>query len=200
MLDALKFKFHHVIFYRLKRYFPRATFLLLHWTYFITLCLVSSIIFWHFSTPHRNVSYVDSIFMIVAAMTQAGLNTVNLSSLNTFQQCLLLFHIICGNQIFVSAFVVLVRKQAFHSRFKKATKEKERSEKKDKVHPCGVRQNLGQTVYAVNTQTSLHPSMVGQPLHCAESKSTLIIDYRLTDSPKTSHTNTAFELNPVSRR
>ncbi|PMD41118.1 cation transporter [Hyaloscypha variabilis F] len=112
---------------QLRRYLPRPTFLLLHWTYIITICMVSSVIFWHFSTPRGHVSYIDSLFLIVAATTQAGMSTINLSDLNTFQQCMLFFHIILGNPIVISAFVVHVRKRAFHTRFKKAAVEKEKT-------------------------------------------------------------------------
>jgi hypothetical protein len=57
-------------------------------------------------------------------MTQAGLNTVNLSSLSTFQQFLLFLHMICGNQIVVSGIVVYIRKRAFEKRFKIVEKQK----------------------------------------------------------------------------
>lgn len=50
-------------------------------------------------------------------MTEAGLNTVNLSTLNTFQQCLLFLQIIAGSAIFVSISVLYVRKRAFETRF-----------------------------------------------------------------------------------
>lgn len=129
ILKAFRPRIPRNLLHRLRRYLPQPRFLLFHWTYFITTCMVSSIIFWHFSTPHGNVTYVDSLFMITEAMTQAGLNTINPSSINTFQQCMLFGHIIIGNPIFISAFVVYVRKRAFHPRFKKAAKEKERNEK-----------------------------------------------------------------------
>jgi len=46
-----------------------------------------------------------------------GLNTVNLSSLNTFQQVVLFLLMIIGSAIFVSAFVILVRLKAFEKEF-----------------------------------------------------------------------------------
>jgi hypothetical protein len=46
-------------------------------------------------------------------MTLAGLNTVNLSTLNTFQQVILFLLIMLGSAIFVSAFVVYFRQRAF---------------------------------------------------------------------------------------
>lgn len=126
---AIKPTFPRIPFSRIKPFLPRPTFILLHWTYILTISIVSSIILWCSSTPRGSVAYVDSLFLIVAATTQAGLNTINLGSLNTFQQCVILLHIIIGNPIFVSAFVVHVRKHAFHRRFKKIAKENEALEK-----------------------------------------------------------------------
>jgi hypothetical protein len=125
--------------------------------------MVSSTIFWHFSTPHGSASYVDSLFLITAAMTQAGLNTINLSSLNTFQQCMLFSHIIIGNPIFISAFVVHVRKQAFHTRFKKAAKERN-SEERAQQDTSPV---IWQSSFAANAESGVHPR---QTLYCASSK------------------------------
>ncbi|KAF2638251.1 TrkH-domain-containing protein [Massarina eburnea CBS 473.64] len=97
--------------------FPSLNFITLHYCYFLLACLLSSVIFWGASTPARSVSYTDSLFLTVSAMTLAGLNTVNLSSLNTFQQWMLLLLIMIGSAVFVSAFVVHVRKRAFEKRF-----------------------------------------------------------------------------------
>lgn len=51
-------------------------------------------------------------------MTEAGLNTVNLSQMNTFQQFILFLLILLGSAIWVSIAVVHVRKRAFEHRFK----------------------------------------------------------------------------------
>lgn len=56
-------------------------------------------------------------------MTLAGLNTVNLSALNTFQQIILFVLIMLGSAIFVSIGVVHVRKKAFERRFKSIVEE-----------------------------------------------------------------------------
>jgi hypothetical protein len=55
--------------------------------------------------------------MVTSAMAETGLNTVNHSDINTFQQVLLFLLMVDGSSIFVSYFVVLVRKQAFESGF-----------------------------------------------------------------------------------
>ncbi|KAK5954446.1 hypothetical protein OHC33_004168 [Knufia fluminis] len=49
-------------------------------------------------------------------MTEAGLNTVNLSQLNTWQQTILFILIIIGSAIFVSSGVIHVRKRAFEQK------------------------------------------------------------------------------------
>ena len=88
---------------RLIRYirllFPPLNFITLHYAYFIGVCLITSVIFWGTATPFRSVSYTDSLFFTVSAMTLAGLNTVNLSELNTFQQALLFTLIIVGSTV-----------------------------------------------------------------------------------------------------
>jgi hypothetical protein len=57
------------------------SFITLHYAYFITTCLITSLIFWGSSTPDKSVRYIDSLFLVISAMTEAGLNTVNLSTL-----------------------------------------------------------------------------------------------------------------------
>ncbi|KAF2260245.1 TrkH-domain-containing protein [Lojkania enalia] len=96
---------------------PAFNFITLHYIYFIATCLVTSALFWGISSPSSSVRYIDSLFLVVSAMTLAGLNTVNLSTLNTAQQIILFFLIMLGSAIFLSAFVVHVRKRAFEQRF-----------------------------------------------------------------------------------
>ena len=96
---------------------PSLNFITLHYIYFVATCLLASVIFWGASTPARSVTYTDSLFLTVSAMSLAGLNTINLSTLNTIQQVMLFFLIMLGSAIFVSAFVVHVRMRAFEHRF-----------------------------------------------------------------------------------
>jgi hypothetical protein len=58
---------------------PPLNFLTLHHAYFIVMGLAWSLIFWAIATPNQSVSYIDSLFLCVSAMTGAGLNTVCLS-------------------------------------------------------------------------------------------------------------------------
>lgn len=104
----------------LRHQLPPLNFITIHYIYFIGTCLLFAVIFWGSSTPSHGirVSFTDSLFLTVSAMTLAGLNTVNLSELNTFQQFLLFVLIMLGSAIWVSAFVVHVRKRAFERKFK----------------------------------------------------------------------------------
>ena len=77
---------------------------------------MTSLVFWGTSNPSKAVSYIDSLFLVTSAMTEAGLNTVNLSQLNTFQQVVLFVLIIIGSAIWVSIATVHVRKRAFEQK------------------------------------------------------------------------------------
>lgn len=83
----------------IRAYLPRIRFLTVHYAYFIGLSFITSAIFWGTSSPAQSVRYIDSLFLTVSAMTLAGMNTVNLSTLNTFQQVLLFFLIMSGSAV-----------------------------------------------------------------------------------------------------
>ncbi|KAJ5226430.1 hypothetical protein N7468_007655, partial [Penicillium chermesinum] len=106
---------------------PPANFLSLHYAYFLVTGLITSIIFYLASTPWKSVAYIDSLFLCVSAMTGAGLNTVDLSSLNTFQQATLFLLLILGSPIFVSIAVLIIRKRAFESKLNILSLEREAS-------------------------------------------------------------------------
>lgn len=101
----------------IRRQLPPINFITIHWLYFTSTCLLSAIILWGSATPHRSLEFTDALFLAVSAMTLAGLNTVNLSTLNTFQQFWLFLLIMLGSAIFVSAFVVWVRRASFEKKF-----------------------------------------------------------------------------------
>jgi hypothetical protein len=105
---------------------PEPNFITLHYLYFIVTCLITAIIFWGSSTPPRSVRFIDSLFLAVSAMTEAGLNTINLSTLNIWQQIILLLLIMLGSSIWVSAFVLHVRRKAFVNRFREEIERERR--------------------------------------------------------------------------
>lgn len=100
-----------------KSYLPELNWLAIHWAYFILTCLFSAILLWVTATPFRSLTFTDALFLATSAMTEAGLNTVNLSTLNTFQQIVLLLLIIMGSAIFVSASIIFLRVKAFEREF-----------------------------------------------------------------------------------
>ncbi|TPX07247.1 uncharacterized protein E0L32_010841 [Thyridium curvatum] len=110
---------------RVRAVLPPVNFITLHYAYFIVVCLVASLIFWGSSSADFQVSYVDSLFCVVSAMTEAGLNTVNLSQMTTWQQIILFLLIMFGGSIWVSIWTVLARKRAFENRFKAIVKAEE---------------------------------------------------------------------------
>jgi hypothetical protein len=74
-------------------------FLTLHYAYFIGTCLISSFILWGAAQPFGSLRYIDALYLAISAMTLAGLNTVNLSTLSNFQQLWLFFLIILGSAV-----------------------------------------------------------------------------------------------------
>ena len=110
----------------MRRYLPPVHFITIHYAYFFATTLVSAVIIWGSATPDRSVRFIDALFLAVSAMTLAGLNTINLSTLNTFQQFWLFLLIIIGSAIFVSSFVVQVRKHAFETKFRDVIEQRKR--------------------------------------------------------------------------
>ncbi|KAI0428929.1 TrkH-domain-containing protein [Xylaria sp. FL1042] len=107
---------------------PPLNFITIHYAYFIAVTLLASLVFWGSSHPRFSISYVDSLFLVVSAMTEAGLNTVNLSQMTTWQQVLLWLLIIIGSSIWVSIWTILIRKHAFEHHFEEIVKrERQRS-------------------------------------------------------------------------
>ena len=103
---------------QIRRWLPPCNFITLHYAYFIVTCMIASVIFWGASTPTKSVRYIDALFLCVSAMTLSGLGSINLSVINTFQQIMLFLLIMIGSAIFVSAFVVHLRKRAFEKKFR----------------------------------------------------------------------------------
>ncbi|KAL8744967.1 MAG: hypothetical protein Q9190_002855 [Brigantiaea leucoxantha] len=115
----------------IKSQLPDINFITLHYYYYIGTCLLASVIFWGSSKPHQSISYMDSLFCVVSAMTLAGLNSVNLSQMNTFQQFILFLLLLLGSAIFISMAVVFVRLKAFEKRFGDVV-EKERRKRRER--------------------------------------------------------------------
>jgi hypothetical protein len=77
----------------LTSWLPPLNFITIHYIYFLTTCLITSLIFYGCGSgaEKRGIGYTDCVFLVVSAMTEAGLNTVNLSMMSTGQQFILWF-------------------------------------------------------------------------------------------------------------
>ena len=97
---------------RLKAY-VQPNFYRLHLCYFIAVILISSAIFWGASTADFHVRYIDALFLCCSAMCSVGLNTVNLGSLNGYQQSILFVLMLMGDLTIVTISVVIIRRHYF---------------------------------------------------------------------------------------
>ena len=61
-------------FRKIRPFLPPLNFITIHYAYFIVVPLVASVVFWGSSDPSFSISYVDSLFLVISAMTEAGLN------------------------------------------------------------------------------------------------------------------------------
>jgi len=104
----------------------RLNFYRLHLCYFIFTILLSSIIVYG-STANGNsanaqaqfgLRYIDALFLCASAMTNSGLNVVNLGAITGFQQAVLFILIPLGNVMFVSMSTVYIRKYFFRKKIK----------------------------------------------------------------------------------
>lgn len=64
----------------MRPWLPPVNYITVHYTYFIILGLIFTLIFWGSSTPVLSIGFWDSLFLAFSALTSAGLNTVNVSS------------------------------------------------------------------------------------------------------------------------
>lgn len=105
---------------------PDLTFITLHYLYIVGLALLTAILLYASSTPAQSVRFIDALFLTTSAVTEAGLNTVNLSQLNTWQQALLFLLIVLGSSSLVSWGVIFIRFRAFESEFKAVAQRRRR--------------------------------------------------------------------------
>ncbi|TFL07165.1 cation transport protein-domain-containing protein [Pterulicium gracile] len=87
-----------------------------HTLYITFTPLILSAIFYA-SNGQTHISYIDSLFNCVSAMTVTGLAVNDLSSLTPWQQVMLFFQMSIGGQVIISWFIILARKQAFAKEF-----------------------------------------------------------------------------------
>lgn len=146
----------------LRAFLPPLNFITVHYAYFIILVLVTSVIFWGSSDPAFRIGYADSLFLTVSAMTEAGLNTVNLSQMTTWQQVLLFLLILSGSAIWVSIWTVVFRLRAFEQRFQVIVQSER--EKRERSRRMGSSYNLTIPFFRTVTMHKAKTEPAGDPI------------------------------------
>lgn len=78
------------------------------------------------STGPVPLKYIDALFMASGAVTQSGMNVIDINLLSTWQQTILYIFPILTNPITINTSLVLARIQFFRRRFKDVVKEARR--------------------------------------------------------------------------
>ncbi|GAN08634.1 cation transporter protein [Mucor ambiguus] len=68
-------------------------------------------------SPGTTYAYIDTLFMSTSAVTNTGLNTINMSSLSTWQTLVMYFGSFFGSHVMISIIIVYVRRHYFSKRF-----------------------------------------------------------------------------------
>ncbi|KAL2164672.1 hypothetical protein VTH06DRAFT_3889 [Thermothelomyces fergusii] len=100
---------------------PHFHFISAHYFYIVGLALIGSIIV--YGAGRGEIDYIDALFLASCASTQAGLNTVDINRLNTFQQVILYLWPMMTNPITINTFVVFLRLYWFEKRFQHIARE-----------------------------------------------------------------------------
>jgi hypothetical protein len=137
----------------IKPYLPPINYVTLHYAYFISTSIVATLIFWGASTPTHSISWWDSMFMVVSAITGTGLNTVNVSQLTTFQQVELCVLMMMGSQVLISYFTVAFRKHIFEKRFEDIV-ERQREKRKKSSTKTGAVVGMAGAMFGLQVMSS----------------------------------------------
>lgn len=93
-------------------YRPKLSFLLLHYTYIITIALIGGSVLY----GQHNLPFVDALFLASGAATQSGLNTIDIYTMKLYQQILMHIVPLITNPIFINTVIVFVRIHWFEKR------------------------------------------------------------------------------------
>ncbi|KAI1777925.1 potassium transport protein TRK1/TRK2 [Hypoxylon cercidicola] len=100
---------------------PHFNFITAHYFWIIAWSLFGSILL--YATAKGQLAYIDALFFASGANTQAGLNTVDTNTLNTFQQAVLYILSMLSNPMTINSSVVFLRLYWFEKRFQHVVKE-----------------------------------------------------------------------------
>ncbi|CAK7228105.1 low affinity potassium transporter [Sporothrix bragantina] len=100
---------------------PHFNFITVHYFYVIGLAILGSVLI--YGPGRGNLAYIDALAFASGGATQAGLNTVNVNLLTTYQQAVIFVIAGIANPIVIHSFVVLLRLYWFEKRFQHIVNE-----------------------------------------------------------------------------
>ena len=112
------------------RFKVRANFIAVHYLYMVTMALATSVVVYGAGL----IPYIDALFFASGAVTQSGLNTIDINKLEVYQQVTFMLVTCVCTPIFIHTFVVFVRLYWFEKRFEKVVQEA-RDKRRLKITP-----------------------------------------------------------------
>ncbi|KAI0911488.1 cation transport protein-domain-containing protein [Ustulina deusta] len=100
---------------------PHFNFITIHYFWIIGWTIIGSVLI--YATARGQLAYIDALAFAAGANTQAGLNTVDINLLNTFQQLVMYFCALLSNPITINSSVVFLRLYWFEKRFQHIVRE-----------------------------------------------------------------------------
>ncbi|CAK7265741.1 low affinity potassium transporter [Sporothrix epigloea] len=100
---------------------PHFNFITVHYFYVLSLTILGSVLLYGPSKGH--LAYIDALAFAAGGATQAGLNTVDVNLLTTYQQVVIFVIAAIANPITINSFVVLLRLYWFEKRFQHIVNE-----------------------------------------------------------------------------
>ncbi|PFH61088.1 hypothetical protein XA68_18242 [Ophiocordyceps unilateralis] len=100
---------------------PHFNFITVHYFWIISATIIASIAI--YASGKGRLSYIDALMFGSGANTQAGLNPVDLNTLNGFQQAMIYLFSMVSNPVTLNACVVFLRLYWFEKRFQSWVRE-----------------------------------------------------------------------------
>lgn len=162
---------------------PNFNFISAHYCWVLTMSILASVLI--YGGGQGNIAYIDSLFFGSGANTQAGLNTLDLNTLNTFQQAVIYVFMMISGPITLHGSVVFMRLYWFEKRFEHVVREARHrrrtlTKSKSKGDLSRVERGVGGRVITVLRETGnritndgmIIPPKAGEPGGAATDSST----------------------------
>ncbi|KAH7377495.1 cation transport protein-domain-containing protein [Cadophora sp. MPI-SDFR-AT-0126] len=157
---------------------PVRDFVTIHYFVFTVLSFLSGFLLWLCQGRQRlksRTNFLDCMFFAVSAITDTGLTTQNVSSINTFQQALLCVNFILGSNPAAGVVILTLRIDAFEKAHCKEVLARRQAEYLIQEALNGSLENATETgaMIVANTQGHLPPSTIQNTWKSFLSRSTV---------------------------